>query len=339
MTTSIEPAPKVQFCSVISENSGESPFGSAWFTKRYILAELPLPWKYNIMESPNVPEGMQEIIERLHAEEIYPAIIAIAPDEEWSVDGHTRIIEFVLPSSQFSGYEQREYLIPTDRVTELMEPFLRNEHGESLEPFRQGGDPNRRDYLVCTHGAIDACCAKFGYPIYKMLKLMADNPEHNMRVWRCTHFGGHRFAPTMVEMPAGRYWGHLDARDLGPIVRRELPRELIRKRYRGWAALPYGAAQIAECEIFSQAGWDWTNALVTPSEAPPYDWDKPAEQPQTMTFAFTHAAREIDGSVKVTVTPNGFVSTTGASGTQVEMHEAQQFAATLVASDTGDFFG
>lgn len=330
--------PKVQFCSVVSAGSGESPFGSAWHTNRYILAELPLPWKYDVLESPNVPAGLHDQVHELHAEGIYPAMIGFAPDEAWSVAGHTRIIEYRLPEAPFSAFEQREYLIPTEGMSELMRPYLRDQHGDSLETYRVEVVPGQRDYMVCTHGAIDACCAKFGYPIYKMLRMMADNPKNNLRVWRCTHFGGHRFAPTMVEMPTGRYWGHLEARDLGPIVRQELPTELIRRRYRGWAALPYGAAQMAECELFARAGWDWIRAKVTPGLAPAYQWDKPITEPQSMTFAFTHDERGIDGSVEVVVTPNGSIPTAHSSGTELEFHDAQQFVSTITGTNIGEFF-
>ncbi|MGC4193107.1 MAG: hypothetical protein QM589_18325 [Thermomicrobiales bacterium] len=150
--------------------------------------------------------------------------------------------------------------------------------------------------------------------------------------------GGHQSAPILVEMPSGRYWGHLEARDLGPLVRRELPRELIRTRYRGWAAIPGKAAQWAECELFTRAGWDWTEALVTPGEAPPYVWNKPVEEPQTMAFTFTHAGRDIDGAVEVVVMPNCSVQTADSSSAEITLRDVQQFVATVAATNAGDFF-
>lgn len=339
MTSSTAATPKVQFCSVISVESGESSFGSASHTRRRLMIELPLPWKKPAFESPNAAAGFSTIVRGLWDRGIYPAMTMIAPDEAWSVAGQTRIIEYRLPDPPFATFAQREYLLPTDRVAELVEPLLRDEHGDSLDEFRQASIPGCRDYMICTHGAIDACCAKFGYPIYKMLRMMANNPDHNMRVWRCTHFGGHRFAPTLVEMPSGRYWGHLEARDLGPLVRRELPRDLIRKRYRGWAALPSGAAQQAECELFAQAGWDWTETLVTPAEAPLSAWNKSIEEAQTMMFTFSHPGRGIDdAAVEVVVTPNGSVPTAHSSGTEIEYRDAQQFVATVTATNVREFF-
>jgi hypothetical protein len=326
MATQAPQQPKVQFCSVISAESGESPFGSAWHANRYIMVEIPLPWKYDVLESPGVPAGIHDLVHELYDQGIYPAMIGFAPDEAWSVEGFTRIIDYRLPESgPITTYQQREYLLPTANLAELVGPFLRDDHGTSLDRYLVDPIPGQRDVFVCTHGAIDACCAKFGYPTYKMIRLMADNPSHNLRAWRCTHFGGHRFAATMVELPAGRYWGHLEARDLGPILRREASLDVIRARYRGWAALPYGAAQVAECDLFARTGWEWTNAAITPGEAPPFDWESPIAEPQVMSFGVTHHELGIDGSIKVTVTPNGSTRTAHSSGAEIEWHEAQQF--------------
>ena len=36
----------------------------------------------------------------------------------------------------------------------------------------------------------------------------------NLRVWQSAHFGGHRFAPTLIDLPIGHLWGHLDEEKL-----------------------------------------------------------------------------------------------------------------------------
>ena len=53
-----------------------------------------------------------------------------------------------------------------------------------------------RDILVCTHGARDACCGKFGYGFYVEMRGLAAVRGDGVRVWRTSHLGGHRFAPT-----------------------------------------------------------------------------------------------------------------------------------------------
>jgi hypothetical protein len=330
---------KVQFCSVVSADSGEDPIGSAWHSERYIMLEIPLPWKYDVLDSINTPVGVRELVHDLYAQQIYPALIGFASDDAYSVDGMSRLIDFQLPDAPFSAYRRREYLIPTDRVAEVLRNSLHGHPHPDLDSFVVDSDPLQRDILVCTHGAIDACCAKFGYPMYKLLRHMADNPDHHLRVWRCTHFGGHRFAATLLDLPQGRYWGHLTAQDLGPIVRREGNLDALRAHYRGWAALPYGAAQVAEGELFRHGGWEWTECLVSPGETPPFDWENPVLEEQVVTFAFRHEDRGIEGSVDVRVSPNGFTTTIGSSNSD-EWMEAQQFTTTIESETSTDgFFG
>jgi hypothetical protein len=302
------------------------------------MVEIPLPWKYSVLESNGVPPGLHDLVQGLYAQQVYPAMVGLAPDEAYAVAGMTRIVDYRVPAAPFAGYGQREYLIPTDQVADVLQPTLVDQPNPGLEQFAVASVPGQRDIYVCTHGAIDACCAKFGYPLYKLLRHMADNPDYHLRVWRCTHFGGHRFAGTMLDMPQGRYWGHLSAQDLGPIVRRTGDVELIRKRYRGWAALPYGAAQVAEGELFRRGGWNWLECAVSPGETPPFDWDNPALPEQTVTFDFRHAGRGIDGSVDVLVRPDGFIQTMETSKSE-HLTDAPQYATSIVSeSATQGFF-
>lgn len=330
---------KIEFCSVVSASSGEDPIGSAWHSHRYILLELPLPWKYNTLESPNVPPGLGELVQSLYARQIYPGLVGFAPDEAYSVHGMTRVIDYTVPAPPFSGFEQREYLIPAAQVTGVLGESLAGGSTGALDAYAVRTSADQRDIFVCTHGAIDACCATYGYPIYKLLRHMADNPAQQLRVWRCTHFGGHRFAATLLDMPQGRYWGHLTAQDLGPIVRRDGDVELMRTRYRGWAALPYGGAQVAEGEAFRRGGWDWLDCLVTPGEAPPHDFDHGPTGEQRMSFAFQHREHGIDGSVEFAIIPDGTIRTKGSSKGD-DWLDATQFVTEIVtAHGTEGFFG
>jgi hypothetical protein len=303
------------------------------------MLELPLPWKYHTLESPNVPPGLHDLVQELYARQIYPGLVGFAPDEAWSVPGMTRMIDYTLPETPFSGFAPREYLIPTSQVVEVLRDSFAPESTGALDAFAIATEPGQRDIFVCTHGAIDACCATYGYPIYKLLRHMADNPAHHLRVWRCTHFGGHRFAATLLDMPQGRYWGHLTAQDLGPLVRRDGDVDLMRARYRGWAALPYGGAQVAEGEAFRRAGWDWFDCLVSPGEAPPHDFEHGPTETHRMSFDFRHEQRGIDGSVEFAVIPNGAIRTKGTSKGDDWM-DAPQFTTEIVMErDTGGFFG
>ncbi|MGB1276239.1 MAG: sucrase ferredoxin, partial [Nannocystaceae bacterium] len=59
--------------------------------------------------------------------------------------------------------------------------------------------------FVCTNGQRDRCCAKFGLQLFRALAALEPT-----QVWQTTHIGGHRFAPTLVSLPDGYCYGHLD---------------------------------------------------------------------------------------------------------------------------------
>lgn len=81
-----------------------------------------------------------------------------------------------------------------------------------------------------------------------------------LRVWRCSHFGSHQLAPTLVDLPEGRCWGHLEPEVLELLVKRNEPVAGLRQFYRGWAGLTQ-FEQIAEREIWIREGWDWLDYL------------------------------------------------------------------------------
>ncbi|MCB0209786.1 MAG: sucrase ferredoxin, partial [Anaerolineae bacterium] len=117
-----------------------------------------------------------------------------------------------------------------------------------------------RDLLVCTHGVVDAGCAKFGYPLYRTLREQYAAPSGGrLRVWRVSHIGGHLFAPTMLEMPGGRYWAFLDAETAGQVAQCSGDPTHLRDNYRGWCGMELPFLQVAERELFMLFGWDWLN--------------------------------------------------------------------------------
>src|SRR5699024_5593272 len=107
----------------------------------------------------------------------------------------------------------------------------------ALDGVREPDDQATRDFFICTHGSVDLCCGTKGFPIYRLMRHMADGAYVPTRVWRCTHFGGHEFAPTALEAPSGRYWGRLEARHLGELMNRKTPPSTFPEIYRGWSAL------------------------------------------------------------------------------------------------------
>ncbi len=87
--------------------------------------------------------------------------------------------------------------------------------------------------LVCAHGVHDTCCALRGRPVAAAL---ADRwPE---QVWECTHVGGDRFAPNVVLLPDGFYYGNLDPQSAVETVERHLAGDVSSGYLRGMARFP-----------------------------------------------------------------------------------------------------
>ena len=314
----------VTFCSAVSEASGEDPAGSAWALRRMVLVELPLPWPYNVLEGRNVPAGLGDLLMEIW-ESDGPAtgMIGIASDDAYSVAGMRRVIDLRQGEAVAAPFQRAEYLVPADEVVDHLRRLAFDPAHPAVAGYAVAVDSATRDFLICTHGAIDACCATFGYPIYKLMRTMADRATPPVRVWRATHFGGHRFAATALEAPGGRYWGRLKAEMLSSLIHRLGPARELRGNYRGWAALDDPVSQIAEAELLAEAGWDWTGATITGTTG-----DASAEVAGTLTFAFTHPAGS--GEVDVEIAPNGTLTTMDNSKTG-ELLDAPQYTARIVA--------
>ncbi|MGF1481636.1 MAG: sucrase ferredoxin [Cyanophyceae cyanobacterium] len=122
------------------------------------------------------------------------------------------------PQQLFAQFEKQEYILPPEQVSALVIALLAQP--ERLKEFAVYRQPTQsiREMLVCTHGNVDIACSRFGYPIYQQLRSDAATSQGQLRVWQCSHFGGHRFAPTLIDLPEGRYWGHLEPDILGQLI-------------------------------------------------------------------------------------------------------------------------
>jgi len=111
-------------------------------------------------------------------------------------------------------------------------------------------------YFVCVHGQRDLCCAKWGIPIYQALSKIAPDST-----WQCSHLGGHRFAPTLLVLPLGPMYGHVQANELPRLHRASLGGDIYDlDRLRGQPNLSQ-AAQVAEHNLRSTLGEHSLSAL------------------------------------------------------------------------------
>lgn len=258
-----------QFCSVAACQVGLDPGGYGGFPYDHtLLIETPLPWpKGFLREAGSFPPEVIELARRLILERpdgapVRHRFLALAPDAEYSRPGYRRLIYYRRPVGPFAAFTQVEYLVPEAKIGPLAWALLQEPaHLSAFDRYREM--PARtRDLLVCTHGAVDAACGKFGYPLYRALReTYAAHSEGQLRAWRVSHFGGHIFAPTMLDMPGGRYWAFLDAEKVEQVVRRSGNPARLRGHYRGWSGLERPFLQVAERELFIELGWAWLDYL------------------------------------------------------------------------------
>lgn len=241
----------ITFCSHNSRDvSQEAPIGSASAFTRAFLFEIPLPWTRVPLDTPQIPQEIKAAIEHFQAEQGKASVYLLAPDPSYAVDG-ARLIDIQVVDGVMN---KREIIASDGDLASVVNALANN------EPLPKSAtiDPTPwRDIAVCTHGSRDACCASFGAPMYLKMHTAAKSLP-NTRVWRCSHLGGHRFAPTMLDLPSGRSWGLVDdAAARGILLGDGDPADLV-PHYRGWVGHKAPELQMLEAHIFTHIGWSWT---------------------------------------------------------------------------------
>jgi hypothetical protein len=76
-------------------------------------------------------------------------------------------------------------------------------------------------------------------------------------VWRSSHLGGHRFAPTLIDFPSGRCWAFVDETIAETVLTQSEDPESLKDHYRGWVGHKDAALQLLEGEALARFGWNW----------------------------------------------------------------------------------
>ncbi len=247
-----------QLCSVVSKSNGEDPIGTAKHCHGWLIIEWPQPWIIkDLMSNPLIGKIFALIQQCQQEQGVNIQPLLIAPDANYSVKNNSRIIYYQRPNNiPFADYKKQEFLLPQEKIVSLIIALLIDSDKLSqFDAYKQSTN-DIRDILVCTHGNVDLACSRFGFPIYDRLKKQYTINNDNLRVWRCSHFGGHRFAPTLIDFPMGQVWGHLDVEILDHLINRQGNVEQLRPFYRGWTGLSQ-FGQIVERDLWMKWGWPW----------------------------------------------------------------------------------
>lgn len=253
-----------RFCSTCARAAGLDTAGSTYANyDQLLMIETPLPWPARMfLEQGVMPPEIVELVRLLIMER--PAgtreglrPLAIAPDPDYSRPGYRRVIQFMRPNGPFATFTREEYLVPEEQVGPLA--WALGMAPERLPEFERYHEESRpmRDLLICTHGTVDVACGKFGYPAYCMLRERAAHMSEHTRIWRVSHFGGHVYAPTLIDMPGGQFWGYIEPEEADILLTRSGSITRLHDCYRGWAGLEDALLQVAERELLMRHGWSW----------------------------------------------------------------------------------
>jgi hypothetical protein len=246
------------FCADHSREIQEDVIGSATNHQTYILVECPTPWVSEAFNSKWVPDNLRILVADVKRAKLSIHFLLIANDETHREEQTTLLI-YQQEKGSSNGYRKQEFKLPNiEQVAGVVRKWLT---GVSVDD--EIASNTTRDILVCTHGSHDQCCAKYGNPFYfHAQNTIFDLQLNHLRIWRSSHFGGHRFAPTAIDFPQGRYYGVLDQDTFKSILTQTGDIECLNKVYRGWGILP-NPLQILERELMLRLGWDWFNYKVT----------------------------------------------------------------------------
>ena len=246
------------FCADNSRAIQEDIIGTATNYQTYILVECPTPWVYEAFNSKWVPDNLRILVEEVQKAKLPIRFLLIANNESHRVEETTLLI-YQQQQGLSQGYRKQEFKLPNiEQVAGVVSKWL-----AGVRVDYEIESSITRDILICTHGSHDQCCARYGNPFYFYSQNTIVELELNhIRVWKSSHFGGHRFAPTAIDFPQGRYYGLLDQDSFKSILTHTGDIQCLNKIYRGWGILPT-ALQILEKELMLRLGWDWFDYQVT----------------------------------------------------------------------------
>lgn len=228
------------FCSRHSISACEPLYGSAPRTDYWLLLEHPHPLQAKAVEESKLPAGVKQRLADLQRS--IPALRVLLIRRSGRT--HTTDLRLYLANS-------RE---PRPVLYSLNLPHADDLLALDVEDILRGGSSSQKYLsdepitLVCTNGKRDVCCARWGQPLFKALSEM--DAEH---VWQSSHVGGHRFAPNLILLPEGIYFGRIPLEEAGRLLSMFRIGQMDIRYYRGRAAYP-APAQAGEYFLRRETG-------------------------------------------------------------------------------------
>lgn len=230
-------------CAVASLERAEDPSGTASTVRRWFLVEQPGSWGRDAVRESALPsEVASALLARARRAGVRMLVIRrrVAQTPRRAYTAFSGPGEAWLESHDVANPEA---LLDID-----------------LESLRSGGSTGgeRRDEpitLTCTNGRHDACCAEFGRPTAVALETLLGH-----RAWEVSHIGGDRFAPNVLVLPQGQYYGRVGLAHAPDLARAVTNGRVWLPGYRGRSIHPF-RVQAAEAALRRARRVDGTDAV------------------------------------------------------------------------------
>jgi hypothetical protein len=227
------------YCSALSREANEQPFGTASPADAWVLLEYTSAWGTRAFHESRLTRAVKtHLTNTLQA---VPRTRLLFIKQERESRGHLTL--FIVRSTETEAAIKRVKLTGYEQLLDFnLAAILRGEQSAGVEPW------GRPLFLVCTHGKRDKCCAKFGYALYKSLRVDAGED-----VWQSSHVGGDRFAANLICFPHGFFYAHVTP-DAGRHIISQYSQQIFSiNNYRGRCCYP-APIQAAEFFLRSRSG-------------------------------------------------------------------------------------
>ena len=209
-------------CAAAALRRGDPLVGSAPPARRWLLLEHPGPWRVDAVAGSGIhPRVLQALTSAAHRRSARILLVrrpgrVIAPTRRrWFLAGP-------------GGIRSAVWAADDDLLAAVAALDARHD-----EPDPTEAQSSRPLLLVCAHGIHDTCCALRGRPVAAALTEYWPDA-----VWECSHVGGDRFAPNVVVLPGGYYYGQLDPETAVSVLRSHLAGTVPTRWLRGMSTEP-----------------------------------------------------------------------------------------------------
>ena len=231
MTAPTPAAAAAERCSARSLDALEPLEGTASTVRSFVVLETPGPWGVHALREARLDPEVRERLRELEDQGVRPLLVR-RPGRR-SRSGSVRLFTAHVPSARLETVELAE---PRE-LLDLDLAALAAGRSTRLDPC---AGPL---FLACTHGRHDVCCAELGRPLAAALAAAA--PEET---WEVSHIGGDRFAPNVLVLPHGLYYGRLLPAEVEELVAAHHDGRLDLEHLRGRSSYSF-AVQAAEIHL------------------------------------------------------------------------------------------